>query len=329
MRINTARSSRRHCQSSPIHIPIYQTLADNLRVYQLNLMKIIAAAKRTHYAHLFDEFKSDARKTWDTIRQIIDNNRNKFEFPKCFHINRLRITNNKDIANNLMSSLLTSAANWQIQSNLTRMIYHSPVIKTNKTSSTFSFSEITDETVMRTINELSAKRSTGHDSISTELLKRIKAFISSPLCLMVNQSLNTGIYPGKLTIAKLIPLYKKGESTQLGNYRPISLLPSISKVFEKVVYNKLSTYLSTNQLLYGSQHGLRKQHSTETATLELVDTLLQTLDSGKLPISIFLDLSKSSMMPPRNYLSSTRIKDCFGTIDCHLDRHQHRPFSRN
>ena len=103
----------------------------------------------------------------------------------------------------------------------------------------------------------------------------------------------TGIFPGKLKIAKVIPLYKKGDSTQLGNYRPISLLPSISKVFEKVVYNQLSTYLSTNQLLYGSHNGFRKQHSTETATLELVDTLLQTLDSGKLSISIFLDLSKA------------------------------------
>ena len=120
---------------------------------------------------------------------------------------------------------------------------------------------------MRTINELSAKRSTSHDSISTELLKRIKAFISSPLCLIVNQSLNTGIFPGKLKFAKVIPLYKKGDSTQLGNYRPMSLLPSIYKVFEKVVYNQLSTYLFTKQLLYGSQHGFRKQHSTETATL--------------------------------------------------------------
>ena len=168
----------RKLKQTPINIPIYQTLADNLRVYQFNLKKIIAAAKRTHYANLFDEFESDARKTWDTIRQIIDNNRNKFEFPKCFHINRLRVTNNKD------------------------------------TSSTFSFSEITEETVMRTINEISAKRSTGHDSISTELVKRIKAFISSPLCLIVNQSLNTGIFPGKLKIAKVIPLYKKGNSAR-------------------------------------------------------------------------------------------------------------------
>ena len=85
---------------------------------------------------------------------------------------------------------------------------------------------------------------------------------------------------------------KKRDSTQLGNYRPISLLHYISTVFGKVVYNQLSTYLSMNQLLYRSQIGFRKQHSIETATLEFVDTLLQTLDSGKLPVSILLDLSK-------------------------------------
>ena len=156
-----------------------------------------------HYAHLFDEFKSDARKTWDTIRQIIDNNRNKFEFPKCFRINRLRVTNNKDIANkcneffvNIGSKLANS-----IKSNTNDIGLPFPSYLKNKTSSTFSFSEITEETVMRTINELSAKRSTGHDSISTELVKRIKAFISSPLCIIVYQYLNTGIFPGKLKIA--------------------------------------------------------------------------------------------------------------------------------
>ena len=204
----------RKLKQTPINIPIYQTLADNLRVYQFNLKKIIAAAKRTHYANLFDEFKSDARKTWDTIRQIIDNNRNKFEFPKCFHINRLRVTNNKDIANKFneffvnIGSKLANSIKYK-----TNDIPFTSYLK-NKTSSTFSFSEITEETVMRTINEISAKRSTGHDSISTELVKRIKAFISSPLCLIVNQSLNTGIFPGKLKIAKVIPLYKKGNSAR-------------------------------------------------------------------------------------------------------------------
>ena len=129
-----------------------------LNYFSPPLKKIIVEAKRLHYALLFDEFKSDARKTWDTIRQIIDNNRNKFEFPKCFHINRLRVTNNKDIANkfneffvNIGSKLANS-----IKSNMNDIPYTSYL--KNKTSSTFIFSEITEEIVMRTINELSAKR---------------------------------------------------------------------------------------------------------------------------------------------------------------------------
>ena len=97
-----------------------------------------------YYAHLFDEFKSDVRKTSDTIRQIIDTNRNKFEFPKCFHINRLRVTNNKDIAtkfNEFFVNIGSKLAN-SIKSN-TNDIPFTSYLK-NKTSSTFSFSEITE-----------------------------------------------------------------------------------------------------------------------------------------------------------------------------------------
>ena len=66
--------------------------------------------------HLFDEFNSEARTTWDTIEQIIDNNRNKLEFPKCFHVNRLRVTNNKDIANEFFVNIGSKLAN-SIKSN--------------------------------------------------------------------------------------------------------------------------------------------------------------------------------------------------------------------
>ena len=70
-------------------------------------------------------------------------------------------------------------------------------------------------------------------------------------------------------------------------------MPTISKVFEKVVQEQLTEFLNVNKLLYNSQYGFRKAHSTETATLELIDTLLQALDKKEIPISIFLDLSKA------------------------------------
>ena len=111
------------------------------------------------------------------------------------------------------------------------------------------------------------------------------------LSLIINQSLCSGIVPSKLKIAKVIPLHKKNEKYLLDNYRPISLLPSISKVFERIVYNQLYSYLTTNGILFKSQYGFRKLHSTKTAAIEL--TFLQNLDNGDIPIAIFLDLSKA------------------------------------
>ena len=111
--------------------------------------------------------------------------------------------------------------------------------------------------------------------------------IAKPLSLKINQSLCTGIFPKKLKIAKVIPLFKKGDSHLFDNYCPISLLPAISKVFEKVVFEQTYDYFNKHKLLYISQYGFRKKHSTELAALELTDHVTDFLDSGKLPISIF------------------------------------------
>ena len=110
---------------------------------------------------------------------------------------------------------------------------------------------------------------------------------------MINQSLCSGIFPTKLKIARVIPLFKKGDPHVFDNYRPISLLPAISKIFERIVFDQTYNHFTKNKLLYTSQYGFRKQHSTELAAVELVDRVAHYLDSGKLPISIFLDLSKA------------------------------------
>ena len=105
-------------------------------------------------------------------------------------------------------------------------------------------------------------------------------YIHKPLILIFNQSLSSFIFPSKLKIAKVIPIDQY-------------LCCLLSKVFEKVVHEQLSKFLNVNNLLYNSKYGLRKAHSTETATPELIDTLLQTLDKKEIPISICLDLSKA------------------------------------
>ena len=124
-------------------------------------------------------------------------------------------------------------------------------------------------------------------------MKNICPLILSPITLILNQSLSTGIFPDRLKIAKIIPLFKKEDPHKLDNYRPISLLPAFSKIFEKAVFIQLYEYFNKNNLLYKSQYGFCTLHSTELASLEIIDIIGKDLDNGKLPIGVFLDLSKA------------------------------------
>jgi retron-type reverse transcriptase len=157
----------------------------------------------------------------------------------------------------------------------------------------FNFELVEPEQVIKIITKLQPKNSAGFDNLSTVLLKHIVPYIITPLTLSINQSLCTGMFPDKLKIARIIPLYKKGDIHDFGNYRPISLLPSVSKVFEKTAFIQLCTYFTTNNLFYDRQYGFRIMHSTELAALELTDVIISNMDKGKIPISIFLDLSKA------------------------------------
>ena len=105
----------------------------------------------------------------------------------------------------------------------------------------------------------------------------------------------TGIFPDKLKMAVVTPIYKGKDSDphEFGNYRPISLLPTLSKIFEKVVHLQLYDYINSNNLLNKSQYGFRPNHATEYAAMEFVDQTMQELDKGNIPLSIFLDLSKA------------------------------------
>ena len=100
-------------------------------------------------------------------------------------------------------------------------------------------------------------------------------------------------FPDRLKIAKIIPLLKKEDPHKLDDYRPISLLPAFSKIFVKAVFIQLYEYFNKNNLLYKSQYGFRTLHSTELASLEIIDIIGKDLDNEKLPIGVFLDLSKA------------------------------------
>ena len=106
-------------------------------------------------------------------------------------------------------------------------------------------------------------------------------------------------------MAKVIPLYKKGDKALLDNYRPISILPSISKIFERIIFNKINDHFTSYNLYYDGQYGLREKHSTQLAgRLELIDKITHELDLGNTPIHIYIDLSKAFDTLDHNILIS-------------------------
>ena len=108
----------------------------------------------------------------------------------------------------------------------------------------FDFKLVSENEVLKHLSSLRTKNSAGVDGISVKLFKRLSSALINPLTLIINQSLVTGIFPNKLKMAKVLPLFKKEDHTVMDNYRPISLLTAISKLFEKVVFSQLYDFFS-------------------------------------------------------------------------------------
>jgi retron-type reverse transcriptase len=108
-----------------------------------------------------------------------------------------------------------------------------------------------------------------------------------------NTSLETGIFPEQLKIAKIIPIHKKGNTRNINNYRPIALSSVFSKLLEKMVYNRIITFMEKNRIITEAQHGFRSKRSTETALLVFINNVQSAIDNKMNPVGIFLDLSKA------------------------------------
>ena len=133
------------------------------------------------------------------------------------------------------------------------------------------------------IRYLKNKSSYGHDCLSNILIKRVLNVLIEPLTFLINQSLSTGIFPNELKISRVKPLYKSGNASLLLNYRPISVLSSISKVYGYVGFKQLLNHKECNKLLSTDQYGFRPGHSTEHAAVRFVNKLVVNIDNYKYP----------------------------------------------
>lgn len=167
--------------------------------------------------------------------------------------------------------------------------FDDPNIKTGR----FVCKPVSERELEKIIMTFENKFSTGFDDVPVIVLKYAKSYLVKPLTHLINSSLISGIFPSKLKITKIKPLYKKGAPTIISNYRPVALLPVISKLYEKVMYNRLVEHLDQNKLFDGEQHGFKSGHSTVSAITDFIDSVISALDEGKKAIGIFMDLKKA------------------------------------
>jgi len=157
----------------------------------------------------------------------------------------------------------------------------------------FKFQNITEKDTLRYISSIKAKSTPDIHDMSSKLLSSIKFQISKPLTNIINQAFTKGIFPEVLKIAKVIPIFKGNNPEIVSNYRPISILPTISKIFEKAMHLQLENYFEDNNLFFENQYGFRKAHSTELACLHLVEKSIWSLENNQIPFNIYVDLRKA------------------------------------
>ena len=186
---------------------------------------------------------------------------------------------------------------------------------------TFKIPPISKGFVVDSLSSLSANKAIGVDKISSNMLKDAAPFIVSSVSKMINISLLTSVFPQRWKTAKVTPLHKNGDRSDVNNYRPISVLPVVSKIVERHVHDSLCKYLCDNNLLYYRQSGFYKHHSTEIALVRIVDELLFNLDKNKVSGMIMIDYSKAFDMIDHRILLAKL--EAYGVTDTSLMKRGH------
>ena len=196
---------------------------------------------------------------------------------------------------NVFNDYFTNATNTHQPNNMnTNRQAHSNLYSVfNKPFTQLNLVPVNAKEIKEIIRSLKWKSSCGYDEVPLRILKISAPYIISPLIYLCNKSMTTGTFPTRLKYSQIVPVYKKGDKQELSNYRPISLLTSFSKIFEKIIYNRLYDHVTRYKILAKEQFGFRNNYSAEKAIYHLINNILKALDNKQLVGGIFCDLAKA------------------------------------
>ena len=262
-------------------------LFEKFKFLQNQLNVSIENSKQTYYSKLAGKLANPATssKTYWSILKTFLNNKKIPCIPPLFHENKF-ITNFKEKAelfNTFFANQCTLLNNSSVlPNNLAKL--------TNKSLDTVNFS--TDD-ISKIINNLDPNKAHGHDMLSIRMIKLCGNSICKPLSIIFNDCLKEGKFPSDWKKAHVVPVHKKGDKQCLKNYRPISLLPICSKIFERLIYNELFTFFTDNNLISPNQSGFRPGDSCVNQLIAITHEIYKSFDDGLEVRGVFLDISKA------------------------------------
>lgn len=258
--------------------------------YKQIYKKVIAEAKKLSNVNFYKNSQNKSKAAW----QIINNNvHNKTKTKKKIqniikdniiisepckiadHFNDYFINIPEKLRNELSDNIIPKELPYNLH-------YH-----------TLFLDPINEMELGNIIKELKNSYSAGIDGITTNILKLSIEHNISPLVCLINRMFEEAVFPDVLKIAKIIPVFKKGNQEEIENYRPISLLSIISKIVERSIFNRIIRFLVKHKILHNSQHGFMRGKSTATAIYRFLDTLYENVDNNLKTVGIFMDLSKA------------------------------------
>ena len=253
---------------------------------------IIRTSKKLHYESCFKKYKKNAKKTWDLIREVTFGYECKKTNVEKITVNDTEVTDPQLIAdefNNFFTKIGSNISENILPTVTTpdKYLNDLPEIRQLDLGQTgpVHFCDI--------LKTFESKKSQDLDGISIELLKFISTAISTPLSHIFNLSLSTGIFPSRLKTSRTVPIHKNGRADLCDNYRPISLLSTLSKILEKIVSIQLVNHLELNKLIYKNQFGFQRHKSTEQHLTLLSNFVATAINDNKYCIGVFLDLKKA------------------------------------
>ena len=287
----TSRRQKNLLCTTSIKSPSDATISA-FKLYRNVYNTTIRAAKKLYYASELNKNQKNLKQTWKILKEAIKSNKNKSSTVDFLLINGIGTSDPKLIAehfNTHFSTMAESVASKVVPSS------KPPDLFCKQFNCTFNSAEcpITITELINSSNDLQTKTSLDHNGLSSSFIKEIVSSIAPPLAHIFNCSLTTGVVPTQFKLAKVIPIFKSGDVKNVDNYRPISLLCTFSKIFEKIMAKRLTTYIDSNKILNKFQFGFRKKHSSSHPMVHLMNKITKTYQEKEFSIAIFCNLQKA------------------------------------